>query len=386
MPTISIRSLSEADTIRGIWEGWQQHPNADLAHFQLICGFRGEVKHPYIIVAERDGEPCALLVGRLERTRFAPSIGYLKLIRIPATVLTIVYQGSLGQLDEEVAEALVSHLRFLLLSRKVDAVTAHHLPESSPLLKFLLNRCSQWLLKKSPEWSTHWEMVLQDKPGFLLKKLGSKHRYAIRKRERELESAFPGKVSWRWMNRFDDVPGLCSRLEVVAARTYQRGLGAGFVDNEEHRQRLVLFAIRGHLRVQLLEIDGKVRAFWFGQVYRGVFHSDATGYDPDLGEYQIGTLVFLHLVDELVKEGVRKLDFGLGDAQYKQRFGDESWRETTVTMFAPTAKGLLLKSVLWGCSVLDRAGRRLLEKTGLLDRIKTGWRKQLASKTMAGAE
>ena len=51
-----------------------------------------------------------------------------------------------------------------------------------------------------------------------------------------------------------------------------------------------------------------------------------TGYDPDLREYVPGTLVLFRLVDELIREGVRKFDFGLGDAHYKQRYGDESWR------------------------------------------------------------
>ena len=59
---------------------------------------------------ECDGQLCALLVGRLEHTRFVPSIGYFKPVRIPATILTVPYQGLLGQVDEKIVRVMVHHL------------------------------------------------------------------------------------------------------------------------------------------------------------------------------------------------------------------------------------------------------------------------------------
>ena len=374
----TIRSLQELETVGAYWDSWQNHPNTDFDHFKLVCQLRQEAVIPYVTVIERDGKPCTLLAARLERTCFMPSIGYLKPIRIPATVLAVVYKGLLGQENEEVSEALVRHLWSFLTSGEADAVVFHHLPEHSPLLKALLVHSSRWFCEKKPMLSGHWDMALPEADGgFLQHKVRSKHRSWIRKKQRELESAFPGKVSWRWMSSFDDVPGLCRMLEGVAARTYQRKLGAGFVDNEEHRQRFALFARRGQLRVQLLEIDGRIRAFWIGTVYKDVFHSSETGYEQDLRKYEAGTLVFIRMVDELVQEGVRKFDFGLGEALYKQRFGDQCWQEATVRLFAPTVKGIVLRSSLGFLGLLDGAGRRLLRKVGALDRLKTVWRRRL---------
>jgi CelD/BcsL family acetyltransferase involved in cellulose biosynthesis len=95
--------------------------------------------------------------------------------------------------------------------------------------------------------------------------------------------------------------------------------------------------------------------------------------------YEPGTLIFMHMVDELAREGVRRFDFGLGEAFYKQRFGDQSWREGTVRIFAPTVKGLTLRSSLGFFRMLDAVGRHLVKKIGGLDRLKTGWRRRLAS-------
>lgn len=380
----TIRSLQELETVRDYWVSWQNHPNIDFDHFKLVCQLRQETVSPYVTVIERDGRPCALLVARLEQTYFMPSIGYLKPIRIPATVLAVLYKGLLGQVNEELSEALVRHLWSFLTSGEADAVEFHHFPEHSPLLKALLLHGSPWLCEKKPMWSSHWEMALPEKEGgFLQNKVRSKHRSWIRRKQRDLESAVEGKVSWRWMSRFDDVPGLCKLLEGVAACTYQRKLGAGFADDEEHHQRFALFARRGQLRVQLLEIDGRARAFWIGTVYKDVFHSSETGYEPCLRKYEAGTLVFIRMVDELVREGVRKLDFGLGEALYKQRFGDQCWQEATVRLFAPTVKGIALRSSMGFLGLLDGAGRRLLKKVGALDRLKTVWRRRL---TKPGSE
>lgn len=250
------------EDIRTCWEGWQNHPNNDFAHFQLVCRLRSAFLSPLVIVAERDGSPCALLAARLERTHFEPAIGYFKPVRIPATILTVIHEGLLGQVDEEIGAELVRYVWTLLSSGEADAAVFNHLPENSPLLKALLAQKPRLLSERKPIWSTHWDMKILDEQGFILKNLKAKHRSWIRGRERNLTSAFPGKVSWRWINQIDDLPHLFTRLEDVAARTYHRGLGSGFIDDEEHRQRFSLFASRDQLRLQVLEIDGEIRAFW----------------------------------------------------------------------------------------------------------------------------
>jgi CelD/BcsL family acetyltransferase involved in cellulose biosynthesis len=155
-------------------------------------------------------------------------------------------------------------------------------------------------------------------------------------------------------------------------------LEAGFMDNEEHRQRFALFARQGQLRVQLLEIDGRVRAFWLGTVCQDVFYLSETSYDPDLRRYDAGTLTFIRMADEAAREGVRRLDFGLGDAHYKQLFGDQCSREATVWLFAPTVKGMVLRSILRASIMLESAARRILQQLRLVDRLKTRWRRNLA--------
>jgi hypothetical protein len=219
----------------------------------------------------------------------------------------------------------------------------------------------------------------------LLETLRGKHRTHLRKREKELDASFPGRITWRWLTHFDDIKALCARLEQVASMTYQRGIGAGFYNNEEFRRRFELFAGRDQLRVQLLEIDGQARAFWFGFVYGDSFHSSETGYDPVLRDHEVGTLMFVRMVDELAREGVRRLDFGLGDAHYKERFGHRVWRETSVWLYAPTLKGAALMIYIRVLAVVEQAVRRLVDRLGLRDKIKNAWRRSRA-RPVSGVE
>jgi hypothetical protein len=372
MTILTIRNLEELVGVRQQWEQWQSHVNSDLAQFELVCRLRSEIESPYVMVVERGEGPGTLVAGRLERAQIAIGVGYLRLGRVRARVIAVIHEGVMGELDDDGATELVAHLRSALANGIADAVDFHHLPEGSPLLLALQRHGPRWFCEKAPRWSTHRDMTLPR--GSTAELLKSKHRHHFRNRQKALDASFPGRIEWRWLAVLDDLPSLFRSLEAVASMTYQRALGTGFFDNEEFRRRFDLFASRGQLRIQLLQIDGEVRAFWYGIVYRGVFHSSETGYDPALRQYEVGTLLFLRMVEELAREGVERLDFGLGDAHYKQRFGDRSWRETSVWLFAPSLKGAFLMLIVRSCQAIDAASRRIVKRLGLHDRLKSMWR------------
>lgn len=375
------RSEAEVEELRAFWSRAQHHPNSDLDHFLSACRLIPEVISPWVLSLWQAGACQAVLSGRLERARFQPRLGYLKLPAISGRSLTFIHQGAVGEVGEEEADILVKRAKNLLLQGIADVVVFNLVREGSPLLKSIATEPGSSLGAVSPSWSEHWELKLQDEPGFLVKAMRSKHRSWIRRKEREFETAFSGRVHWRWHTHIEQMPALCEQMETIACKTYQRGLGAGFKNDASHRERLGVFAQRGALRVMILEIDQQPRAFWVGVNYRGDFHSWATGFVPELAEYEVGTQMFLRLVDELIKEGVQRFDFGLGDAYYKKRFGDQSWRETTARMFANSVRGRLLRAYQGSCEATDRRIRTIIDKFGVNDKLKQFWRRQLTHKS-----
>jgi hypothetical protein len=292
--------------------------------------------------------------------------------------LTFIYQGAIGLLNDHAAKLLGDSIKTVLHNSCADVIVFHLLPESSPLLKRLKAERLHALGLRNSRWAHHWELTLGSAPGFLVNAMKSKHRSWIRRKQRELESAFPRRITWTWHTGTNDVRPLCEKLERVALQTYQRGLGVGFMNDQQHQERFGLFARQGKLRVLMLKTDAQPKAFWAGTVYRGTFYSSVTGFVPELAEYEVGTQMFLRLADELVKEGIGRFDFGLGDADYKRRFGDRSWRETTVRLFGATLRGKLLHLYVPRIDDLDQFLRTRMQAFGLFDKLKQAWRRRLS--------
>jgi len=369
-----LRNPDEILALRPAWAQLQHHPNSDLDHFLTVCTRMDGVLSPCVLVVEEGGQILAIAAGRLEQRRFAVRLGYLNLARIPARTLCIVQAGLLGRWDAVVSAAFHQAVSLLLRKRRFEAVTWDELPETSAVRE-TLRHCRLTLGARRPRWNPHWSMKLGRAPGFLLAGMKSKHRSWIKRKFRDLETAFPEGLRWEWLASAGDVSQLSESIETIARQTYQHGLNAGFCNNPLQRERLALHSRRGQLRVMILWLHNVPQAFWLGIVYQDTFHSEATGYVPALRDFEVGTLMFVQMTDELAREGVASIDFGLGDAFYKQRFGDSQWFEAGVTRFTPGMKGFFIWLALSTASALDGIARRLVAKFGQMDRIKRLWRR-----------
>jgi hypothetical protein len=372
------RSAAELAEIAQCWRDMQHHPNSDYDHFLLVCATRREVIGPFVIGLFEDGSLKGLVVGRRERTALSSRIGYARVAGLGATAVTVIHGGLIGDVDSSGAREISAELSGLLERGEADVVVVNLLPEQATLWEAL--RALRVRSTGGVGWSIHRSLTLQTEQGFLLKNMRSKHRSWIKRKQKDLEEAFSAQVCWSWHSSIDDVTPLCMKMELVSRQTYQRGLGAGFVNDAETRARLALFAGHGQLRIILLEVARVPKAFWYGQVYRGVFHSAATGYSNDVRQFEAGTLLFLQMVDRLVEEGVGALDFGLGDAPYKERFGDRVWREASKRLYAPTSKGAILWALQRAMDASEQVSRAAVDQFGGTGRLKRLWRARLQQK------
>ena len=175
----------------------------------------------------------------------------------------------------------------------------------------------------------------------------------------------------------ENVKKICSGLEEVVKKTYHRKIGVGFVYNQEFLGRFALEAQKGWLRAYILYIDDIPEAFWLGYLCHGTFYLAFTGYNPAYRKYELGTIVFINLLEDLGRMGVSKVDFGSGTALYKERFGQHMWHEATVYIFAPTLRGIILNVSKSFFSFINNAAKKILDKTNLLQNVKTQWRTSL---------
>lgn len=90
------RSPSEVEALREVWIRWGGHRDSDIDFVLTIIESYPEALRPHVISIYRDGQPDAILIGRLERKRIPFKIGYLKVFRPWARCLTFVYGALRG--------------------------------------------------------------------------------------------------------------------------------------------------------------------------------------------------------------------------------------------------------------------------------------------------
>jgi hypothetical protein len=373
------RTAAEIETFRSDWDLLNQNPNSQIDFFNLINASRSSVLRPHVISIRQAGAIRALVVGRVVKQEFGCSFGYKTITCGEVHQLDVLYGGLLGTCDGDVAEIIIRELVSSLDRGEADVIYLSHIKVDSDLFRAARRlpgfRCRDRVVQTQLHWKAHLPASLED---FLLR-LNKKHRYWARRVEKSLNKDFPGKVKYRSFDTYTNIEELADDLEEVSRKTYQRRLGAGFVKNPEQMQRLALGRKENWLRGTVLHVDDKPCAFWIGSVHKKVFHSEATGYNSAYRKYELGTVVFLKLVEDLCREKVASIDFGLGDALYKRRFGDESWQEGSVRIYASSFKGTklnLIRTILEGSAL---AGRQLANRIGIEQRLKTLWRKKLAS-------
>jgi hypothetical protein len=213
--------------------------------------------------------------------------------------------------------------------------------------------------------------------------LSGNHRSDLKRKAKKLMADHQCNVKVCAYRAPAELPDLMQKAEEIAKRTYQRGLGVGFQDNEEMRRRLHLCAEKGWLRAYVLHVGDTPCAFWIGTLYHGSFCSDYLAFDSRFGAYSPGTFLLMKVLEEFCTAGVREVDFGPGEARYKEQFGNSPSEEASIFIFAPNAKGALLDAIRASAGFADNLAKKILGDTGLLPRVKKLWRSRLAKTTVA---
>lgn len=328
----------------------------------------------------RDGQPVALIAGRLSETDHEWRLGYLKLGSTRARIFRVVTGGFLGTIegDEEarlLCRALVDYLR----EGEADAVQLVGVRVGSPLLRAAMESAG-WLLRdRSVHVEPHWWLSL---PGSYEEYYRSRTRntkHTIRQCRNRIEKKFGDRVEVRCYRKPDEVAVAMRDIERIAAHTYQRALGVGFIADEERRREWKHEAEQGWLAAFVLYLDGQPSAFWTGAIYRNIFNSYTTGFDPKLAYHHPGSFLLMEMIKIFCALGVKAIDFGSGEADYKRKFGTENLEEASPVLFAPTYRGLRLALSTNALALANKTSRKVLSDANRV-RLKTFWRRLLQKK------
>jgi hypothetical protein len=380
-PAVEVRvarSFAEVERIRDAWSAWPSHRDSDI-DFCLEFGWtRKQVVRPHVIVLYRQGLPEAMMVGWIERSRLESKIGYLQLPGMRASLLNFSYGGFLGKASAENCRDLVQSILGSLRQGEADVAVLDRLEVGSALSQ--VGRTLPGFASRDPLPSqvTHHLMALPANVKEVYPALSANHRSELKRKTKKLLAKYPDAVRVRCYREPAEIEAAIPHIEGVAKKTYQRGLGVGFQDDEEMRLRLRVCAEKGWLRAYVLYLADVPCAFWIGTVYNGSFCSDYLAFDPSFAECSPGSFLMVQVIEDFCNAGVREIDFGYGEGRYKEQFGNRVAMESSVWIFAARPKGLALNAIRTSTGAVDSLARKILDKTKLLPRIKKLWRSRAA--------
>jgi hypothetical protein len=377
----TIRDLSGVEALRQYWTLWQQHPNSDIDFYLDVV--RSWQKHcrPHVMVLYRGDAPEAILVGRAENTSIECKIGYKTLCRMKARQLTFIYRGQLGNFSAENCAMLFKAITSCLRRGEADVAEFHFLKVDSPLYEQVSGLRVGLGRDFAPCVQIHRSTDLPRSGDELYGRLSAKVRKNQRWQAKKLVQQFDGDVSVWCFREPEQIAEMFDDIEKVAGKTYQRQLGVGFHNTPELRERLCAEARRGRLRSYVLYLRGEPAAFWIGTLYQSTLYSDFMGYDSAHAKYSPGMYLVMKAAEEMCTsysdEPIRRIDWGLGDAQYKEVLGDCSWKEVQIQVFGTTMRGVGASLVRTPIALTDLLLKRVLSGSGVLQSVKTKWRKHL---------
>ena len=380
---VIARSLDEIERIRPIWEEmqWNQPhpiPNSDIDRYLSILESQKEQMQPYIMLFRQKDKPVAIVVARMENHQLKCKIGYKVVLNPSLRCLTVVYGVVLGNLNENTCAMVIKHLQSVLRIGEADMVFFTQLKTNVPMYRTSRTIPTLWCRSHFPVLNAHWQTLLPNSYEEYFHSRSKNTRHNIRRYSKKLVGKYGERLLIKCFTEANQIDQVFKDTVQIAEKTYQHGLAAAFIDDNKTRRLINFFLDRKLLIAYLLYIDGKPCAFWHGVCYGKTFFTLYTGYDPAYHNDRLGLFLLVKMFEALcLKKDVDAIDFGFGDAQYKESFCDMSWMEASVSIFAPRPYPIFINMVRTFTLGLNRKLEYILNNTGLFGWIKRRWRNSL---------
>lgn len=335
-------SEEQVQEIKESWAPFRNSPDSNWDLYWSSLRDRSESTGPYILSVYNENRLSGMLVGRVEKGQVILRVGYLLLLRLPVQKIIVSSIQTLLQEDnEELLRRMVSRVVGDLRRRLADVAVFDFIPEDSKIYQLLKEmKLPNRMRENVSERRIHWYLNLPAS----FNEYQHKHKGFMQK-VRKFERAFEGRFQYRMFNGVDEIDEFCSAAEVVAQKTYQRALGVGFLNTQEDRGKMMAAATQGSWLAFLMLLDQKAVAFWSGCRFGTSVFLWWTAYDADYQEFSPGLVSFARMAECLIADGVTRIDFGGGDAAYKERLCTESQWEEKIYIYAPTVRGMVAKGV-----------------------------------------
>jgi len=380
------RTFDEVVKMRQIWQEMQScqsepAPNADIDRYLSVLKAEQKKVQPYVIRLYANGNPVAMVIGKIEEGQLSCRLGYKVLYKPSVRCLTVVYRGIIGHITDNTSALIVLELLSALHKGEADVAYLSHIKTDSPVYKAARKIPSFLRRGHFPIIQKHWVMSVPQNIEDFYKNRSKRHRANMKRYIRRLEKEYPRQVQIITYCQEDEIQKAINDASKISSKTYQYALGKGLTNNNQTLILMKSAAKHKWLQIHILYINNQPCAFQIGLRYGRTYFLDQIAYDPDWKQYNVGTVLFLKVLESLCEDcEIDFLDFGFGDADYKQSYGDKKWSEALVYIFAPRFYPLFVNMLSSSLTGLSLGLNYLARKTHFIGWIKRHWRDKLQPK------
>jgi hypothetical protein len=378
-----FRSPAEIEEIRSTWESWPGHRDSHIDFYLNVVASNPLTIGPHVIAVYADGRLDAILIGRIDLTPMVLKLGYWRVPSPRIRLLSFVIGAQRGNPSPEVSELLFREALNSLRRREADAIRLEFVQVGSVLYRLAKRLPGVLGRGQGVDLGPHWKMALPPTYEEVLRTFSGDLRWQLKRKAKKIQSAFPA-LSVRCFDKVGELDQMIGDVEAVAMKSYQRGLGVGFHNDEDTRQRLSFQMTGGHYLGYILYLEGRPSAFWLGSFYDRVFFSDYLGFDPAFSAHSPGLFLQTKVLENLVARQTTSIDFGPGDARYKSQFGTACQEEICLYVFPSTLRGMTLNLLQTVTAVGNRAAKAAVRVVGVLPRLKKAMRDKRTATPKSG--
>lgn len=382
---IKVTSIEEISSIKQKWKHLvdnfeETNVYIDPDYFAISFSSRAKDAIPYILLFQKNKIPKAILIGWTKDQKVPCSLGYLKFETPILKSLEIEIGGIINDNTDESTEIIKSYLNNIIKEGDIELLLVDHISQANPIWNSLvegLGLNSKAIYKESVAWVSK----IYDKQTDSANEIhSSKTRAKFRRKSRRMLEKFDNQLELRTLSSQDDLVFFIKNADIIGQKSYQYAIDVGIKDNKTWRDTLSSLIEGNYFRSYLLMNNERPIAYSYGIIYKDYFYQFATSYDPEYRKYSPGEYLRLEFTKKLVDEKIGFIDYGYGDAEYKRMFGTHSTEEATLKIYGkglrPKFSRLLDKTSI----AIHETLLGVLEKTGLLNKIKKFWRSRLANK------
>jgi hypothetical protein len=389
--------LEELDSLRIFWLAFtkdREGPiwmDADLEYFKFQISEGILDGDPLVFALYDDQKPVLIACGKIDTVNISPYLGaYFRLgfIKSKKKCYYIFPYAILGNLNsEETVRNFIKSIIPLLKKNNVDYVHFSLIPEESDIAKYLLKFPNVLMKDHVPSFEDHYILKIPEDFETFLSTRNTNSRQKFRRLIRRLENDSTKNLVFKIFTDEKDMELFFLHAEQIAQKSQLRALNVGFRATPVELKKKKWLAANGYFRGYILYLNDTPSSFLIGINYNRNFYLEYTAIRIEYEKYQLGTYLYLKIIDDIIKTGFAdRIDYTHGSQLYKKILSSANIKDIRIKLYIPKISNIFFITNVTFNTLLNNWSRSLLKKMGLYDKLRRAVRIMFKKKIKGEAE